>query len=605
MTNNAINYKKAQDDRELKERELREKERSNLVKEDIDRYNAQSQRTASKGKNAKDVVTAIDKATRMMFDGGKAVASAMNDFDWYTNFDDLEMNVLKQSIQNYAEYDEQYDNSKFVYAGSQVPLEVKLGKQSIFAYKFQPTLGNCEGYTSVTALAVRNFATSVRKDNMGQNMYDQVDLFLYPLSMDSITYTLCWIQRGLSLVNYADVRDPSTVAYGLLKAHCFNNSTLVDTFLNERAAIIDLYNQAVVKLNVLNVPIQLPYIKRHAFLASNIFVQGENVGKSYFIMNPNSYFVFDEVNGALQCRDFEARISIGTVARMREIIDEMIIPLINSQTIGIMSGDIDRAFGESHPFVKINQSAMDQLYPILNDDPKYLMSIKNADIVPINPSVSTFELNDFDIKQGVDNYNNPFLYQGTQGSGIPIRKLTYYVWDSVDHDSVENQVYERHNVIVDYYDSNKITEEDQCYNTSFKIVRNESFITHCRSEILVQEKYYTYSPSTRNITQTYARTSNVMEFEHSTGDTYDVDTIKETFEQILLFSQFKFVPKIIVLWWSQTDAKTTVWLAWNRNKNRNFISEENLSKIQDTTLLSMFEYKLTKSDSASRNRRRK
>lgn len=589
MTNNAINYKKARDDKQLREEELKETKRSNLVKEEADKLKAKAAWEKAKGSNIKDVTTAINSSTRQMFDAGQAIAGAINDFAWYTNYVDLELNTLKQAIQNYAEYDMEYDNSKVAYISDpDKHVHTKMFKQSIFAYKFQTTLGSAANYASPTALAIREFNTKVRSDNFSTQSYDSVDLFLYPLAFDAITYMLCWLLRGLSLVNYADARDPSTIVYGLLKAHCYGNATLANTFINERNTLLDLYNQIVVRLNALNVPIQLPYIKRHAFLALNVFTKGEGVGRSYFLMNPNSYYYYDEANGILQCRDVATKLTSGTVSSIRRIFDEMIIPLANSQAVAIMSGDIDRAMGVSHPFKTIPLSEINTMNITLVDDPKYLMSIKNADIITINNPIGG-ELSDFDIKQGDDGNANPYLYQGNV-SGIPCVLPTYDAWNNKTNVAEESEFCEKIQHVVDYYDTTKITEEDQCYNTSFKVVINSAtkVITSCRSEIIVEEKYYTYNPTTKDMKNVGTRRSNFLALEHATDATYDIETVKEDLEYVLQLAQFKFVPKLF--FFQYFNGENTMYLIWNSNKNRNFIDEETLAKIQDNTLLSMFSF---------------
>nr|UVJ88896.1 putative capsid protein [Picobirnavirus sp.] len=586
MTSNAINYKKARDDRDMREQELKETKRSNLVKEEADKLKAKAAWEKAKGSNIKDVTTAINSSTRQMFDAGTAIAGQINDFAWYTNYVDLELNTLKQAIQNYAGYDLQYDDSKVKYTSDTNNVETNMYKQSILAYKFQTTLGSASNYASPTALAIREFNTAVRKDNFSNQSYDSVDLFLYPLAFDAITYMLCWLLRGLALVNYADARDPSTIVYGLLKAHCYGNATLAETFVSDRTELIDLYNQIVVRLNALNVPIQLPYIKRHAFLALNVFTQGEGVGRSYFIMNPHSYYYYDEVNGVLQCKTVERKLQSGTAGTIRNLFNEMIIPLVNSQSIAIMSGDIDRAMGVSHPFSTIALSDMGNLRINLVDDPKYLMSIKNADIIHIKDDVGG-ELSDFDIKQGDDGNANPYLYQGAT-TGIPYQRPELELWDSVNNTTDTALFEENGGHVVDYYDSTKITEEDQCYNTSFKVVTGYDKILHCRSEIIVEEKYYTYAPNNRDIKLVGSRRSNFLAFEHSTADTYDIETIKDDFEYVLRLAQFKFVPKVFLF--QYYTGENYMYMVWNGNKNRNFIDNETLGKIQDNTLLSMFAF---------------
>lgn len=530
-------------------------------------------------------------------DASGNLAKLANDFSFYTKYKDLVLNLLKQSIDDYAGETKSYilDETNITLNDGGMDLanhNFIMNKPAITAYKFAPTIGNTDNQASATAIAVKDFNTKVRAANSGSTNYDAVDLFQYPLSMDSILYILSWIERGLSLINYMNPREPFTVAYGLLLAHCDNNASIMKAFLEQRHAIVDIYNRAVVQINALNIPVQMDFIKRHCFLGRTVFFDHEHVGREYYIVNPYVYYVYDEASGAILVHDFFARLAQGgtIISNLRNIVDSQVSALINSQTVNTMSGDITKAFGNGFKLEQLSLETASKLTPILINDTKYLQSFKNAVIAM--PS----DINELSIKQVNDSNGNPLLYQGkhngTVWTPIEVKPGYNYMFDETAHDMVEVPSFlGGENFLVDYYDTNSISEEDQCYNLSFYCNLTSGHIRDTRSEILVNMVVYQYTKA-QGLQQYDYFESNFCQLDSSsllTNSAVDyVENNQDYLKHALTFASFNFLPRLLYCYPNPNDNVNDFFLIWNRNRNRNLVRSDLISEIQRNTLISMF-----------------
>lgn len=524
-------------------------------------------------------------------------AKLANDFSFYTKYKDLVLNLLKQSVDDYAGETKSYvlNETNITLNDGGMDLanhSFTMYKPAIVAYKFAPTIGNTDNQSSATAIAVKDFNTKIRAANSGSTNYDAVDLFQYPLSMDSILYILSWIERGLALINFMNPREPFTVAYGLLKAHCDNDNNIVKAFLDQRHAIVDIYNRAVVQINALNIPVQMDFIKRHCFLSHTVFFDHEHVGREYYIVNPYVYYTYDETAGVLTVHDFFAKLTTaGTiVSNLREILDTQISALINSQTVNTMSGDITKACGNGFKLEQISLETASKLVPTLVNDTKYLQSFKNAIIAMPK------DINELSIKQVNDSSNNPLLYQG---------KHNGTVWTPIEANPGFNYMYDEtsktiedvpsflggDNLLVDYYDTNSITEEDQCYNLSFYCNLTSGHIRDARSEILVNMVIYEYTKTNSLVLMEYFQ-SNFWELDNGSFLTDSASAFVsqniDYIERAIAFSSFNFLPKLLLCLPNPVENVNRFFLVWNRNRNRNLVRTELISEIQRNTLISMF-----------------
>jgi hypothetical protein len=285
---------------------------------------------------------------------------------------------------------------------------------------------------------------------------------------------------------------------------------------------------------------------------------------------------------------------------IREMFHNMLVPLTNSQAIGTMTGDINKAFGEGVKYPMLTLDSLTNMCVAFVSDVKYLQSFKNADIVPIKPAQSnTGEYVEFTIHEGVDANLDPFLYQGN---------YLGYTWAGPDLDDSAMQVQvsvngsveaDQHVFIkdnpayVDYYDDAQISEEDQIYNLSFKntydVGVNYWRLHASRSEILVTCTIFQYNESTRVPMAILNAHTNVLyvDFDYSTVGGFISNEVANL-SRILALQQFDFLPRFYIVWPNGDDSENFIQLIWNRNVNRNTVDRDLMTKIQRSALLSMF-----------------
>lgn len=602
MTKNAI----AKQELDLRERELKEKERSNRENE---RREDEKQRAERRHWKRQDV----DKASNTFIKGLQGAAGLFsNDFSFYNFYTEMIMSQLKQAIQCLA--GQTVDISSIVdtdeYGHGAAIASGRMGKQNISYYEFQITTGGGAGGNSAMSLSSKTFNTDTRGDNSGSTNYDSIDLFKYPLMVDSPTYIINWLLRGIALANFKEARNPSTLVYGLLKAHCYGKKQIMRAFLKYRNSIVDIYNDTVASLNTLCIPFNLPYFRRHQWLSGCVFANMRGtVADQFIICNPHSYYTYNETAGTLEAHEIERTICPAStttpesvVEYIRDMLDEIVIPLTNSQSMSTMSGDIKRAFGEGIKYDFFLNEEYKKMQPIFITDIKYLQSFKNASIVPLITgyvSAGHREPN-LDIKEGVDQNLDPFLYQGSYNSyiwsGIPCNPdYPYMVNDEGEISDGENyQLTYQSDALIDYYDPTNITEEDQCYNLSFVVNYEEGYnsrnLASCRSEVLIKYIQYSMEYEDTEVKAHITMTSNVFNTDFSDANTENFieNSVIPDFTRLFELCSYDFVHPVYLLIPHSYDRTNYLQLIWNRNYNRNLVRRDLITKIHKSALFSMF-----------------
>lgn len=542
------------------------------------------------------------------FTGLTGAAKVTNDYSWYTYYKTSIEQALKQPIHCVAG-EAVVDNGRSNYTPEDVDitsLQYYDPKASIFYAEFIPTIGNAKGETSATALSVSNFNTRVRGSNAGATNYDAADLFIYALAGDSILYLMSWIRRGLTLVNFKEANNPSTIENKLLKAHCNGNDTLVKMFNLHRNELVNIYNNAANSVNKMYLPQEMPYIKRHSWLNTVIFQDRKAYGTQYYLFNAGAYFLYDESdvnNENLKCyKLFDTgatgiirNTAIECVERLDALMTDLFGRLLHSSALNTMRGDMEKARIKVVQVGNMTYDDVFKLKPIILSDVRYLQSIKNINIVPIDKYYS------FTIKQGSNSNADAFVYQGSldlggNWLGIPIDDgdETIFVKNNDTFSSGHHTEFlwnkDRY---VDYYDDSSISLEDQCYNLSFQVVTktigDTTYLYDCRSEIICAINIMSY---VENNYRRYTYNTNM----YLNGDLYNdtdvndaFDHIRVVFEELVLMNQFHFAPQMLfTACLKGVTVKNRIFSFWTNNKNRNLVQTKQLHEIQKYSLMSMF-----------------
>lgn len=542
------------------------------------------------------------------FTGLTGAAKTANDYSWYTYYKTSIEQALKQPIHCVAgEAAVDYGS------GSYMPDDVDIEsgqyydpKASIFYATFIPTIGNAKGETSATALSVSNFNTRVRGSNAGATNYDAADLFIYALAGDSILYLMSWLRRGLSLVNFKEANNPSTIENKLLKAHCNGNDGLVKMFNLHRNELVNIYNNAANSVNKMYLPQEMPYIKRHTWLSYTIFQDRKAYGTQYYLFNPAVYFKYDEAdanNENLKCYEIFTADSNGiirttpyeSVERLDALMTDLFGRLLHSSALNTMRGDMEKARIKTIQISNMQYDDVFKLKPMILSDTRYLQSIKNINVVQVN------EFYKFTIKQGSNSNADAFVYQGELNTGgdwlgIPISTsgTVGFLNDNKTYDTNhEDEFLWSGDRYVDYYDESSISLEDQCYNLSFQVVTKtigeKRYIYDCRSEIINEFNVMSYIDNEyrRYTYRTNFYYNDDLYSSSSPADAYTA--VRALFEEMVLVNQFHFAPQMLfVSIDAQSSALNRIYSFWTNNKNRNLVQTKQIHEIQKYALMSMF-----------------
>lgn len=255
----------------------------------------------------------------------------------------------------------------------------------VCAVHFVPTIGMSDDTYSAANLAARNIYSFVRHANSGSANYDSPDLMMYLLATDS-----CFSFYAMMVRAYGLMRTYSATNRYLPKVLVESMRLNYNDLMTKLAEFRYFINQYAVKLGSLCVPGDMSYIERHIWMNSYVYTDSASWKAQNYLYVQDAFYTFVEQTegpGYLEYTDWVT--NSGSNMGLNEIIafaNALIEPLLASEDIGIMSGDILKAFGRDNLFY-VNMIAED--YTVL---PAYsaevLSQIENT-IVLGEPSAST------------------------------------------------------------------------------------------------------------------------------------------------------------------------------------------------------------------------
>nr|QXV86453.1 capsid protein [Rat picobirnavirus] len=268
------------------------------------------------------------------------------------------------------------DNLKYVVSGNNLVVP------TVMALYLDPSIGYADTPNSAINIAATAMYSFVRHANSGSSNYDAPDLMLYVMAMTQVYSYINYLQRAYGTATLYSQRNramPKT----LLQAMDIDPSDIGYHLSDFRYGINLLINKAA----ALAVPAEFTIFQRHAFLYSNIYIESDSVRNQMYMYSPNSFWQFSETSdtgGSLTNLQFHG--SLHTVQELLEYGNKLIDPILQSEDMGIMSGDILKAYGGN--ILKL--SPLQTEYPIVPiHNTEVLEQMMNATILPANYSSTT------------------------------------------------------------------------------------------------------------------------------------------------------------------------------------------------------------------------
>lgn len=271
------------------------------------------------------------------------------------------------------------------------------------------TPGFSQDAASPINMAAQNIYTFVRYKNSGASNYDAPDLMMYILAMDSLYACWNWMKRLYGLISeYSPTNYYRPVAY--MDANNVDLENLSANLADFRAFL----NTAAAQITSFCVPATLPYNVRHSWIFSNVYMDANSNKAQEYMFVPSYFYQYDETSSsqggvlkAIPIVDSTQTTKL-TFSALQSIMRNMINALQYSEDIGIMSGDILKAYGQSGLFTLSPVEPDYVVTPVYND--KVLSQIENATIIDyVHTPTGTWNADNISITQ--DPNTNFIMFQ--------------------------------------------------------------------------------------------------------------------------------------------------------------------------------------------------
>lgn len=220
----------------------------------------------------------------------------------------------------------------------------------------------------------------VRHANSGSRNYDAPDLTTYIIAMSQVYSYINFLMRAYGLItNYSAINKYWGMKMADVMHFDYNDIT-------GRMADFNFYiNLLISKASAFAVPANITYFQRMAFMYQNVYIESPDIKDQMYMYYPGGFYFYtiDDTRDEAYLKyhafvPFEDPDRKFTLQDMIEYGNNMLQPLLESEDIGIASGDILRAYGSN--IIKLMPCPMDYRTPILYDT-VVLEQMQNATIV--------------------------------------------------------------------------------------------------------------------------------------------------------------------------------------------------------------------------------
>lgn len=220
----------------------------------------------------------------------------------------------------------------------------------VMAYYFSPAVGLAADSTSPINIAARNIYSYVRHANSGHSNYDAPDLMLYIVAMDSIYMYIESLKRLLGVVlDYTPVNRYYPAV--LIRAMGYDPDDIAMHTQDLRGYI----NVLVTKVGSMCIPNSMSFMARHTWMAQGIYTDSSAAKAQTYMYVPMSFYKYGlDSDGAGQLTLeplltaqylYNGYTTGRKFADIKTFAETLLEPILSSEDMNIMSGDILKAFG--------------------------------------------------------------------------------------------------------------------------------------------------------------------------------------------------------------------------------------------------------------------
>lgn len=260
--------------------------------------------------------------------------------------------------------------------------DAKYTMPGIQVQMLKPSVGFALDPTAPINIAANATYAFVVHANSRNTSYNAPDLMQYIMAMSQVYAFISFCQR----------------AYGVATLYAQGNRYLPDSLLrvmsidpdDVRNHLADFrygINLLINKAASFAVPATMPFFSRQAMLYSNIYTGGTSVKDQLYLYTPDSFWRFNVDStkaGLLQDVTWDTwgrSISpvLYTVDKILEFGSALLDPLISSEDMNVMSGDILKAYGANNIIKLVPLDTSYPIVPVYN--PMVLEQMKNATVI--------------------------------------------------------------------------------------------------------------------------------------------------------------------------------------------------------------------------------
>lgn len=267
-----------------------------------------------------------------------------------------------------------------------------------------PTLGATDQSASAGInIAANSLFQYVRSKISGSRKYEAVDMMIYLGAMDSIFTNITWLTRAYATA-YTYHQANKYLSRALLEAQGIDYDDFIDHLPNFRTAL----NIEIAKIRSMYLPSVLPIFKRHSWMFSHYFIEGDSEKDQIYMHSPAGFYLFDldsAGKGMLHAKPFinDAHSQKWKWNELVDIIRMQIGQIFRREDFNTISGDMLKAYeGRVFSITEIPDIATVSL----TNSIEVLLQFKNAKYKCISASLGegseSFLANFFDYVQNTN-----------------------------------------------------------------------------------------------------------------------------------------------------------------------------------------------------------
>lgn len=240
----------------------------------------------------------------------------------------------------------------------------------VATFTWYPTVGLSKDASSPINVVARSLFSFIRHVNSGTINYEQSDVVMYLMAIDSI-YTVfqhCVRMYGLSMLSNPYNRywmDIYAKAAGADPSDLRKNR---DNYLGR-------INGLAAKISNLFCPNTFPFITRHIWLSSGVYLDRESARAQAYLFKVGGYLKYDpthENGGAMIMHD----ITASTLGEWLDVLEDMLGAVMTDSDFSKISGDVLAAYGVQN---MMRIATVDRDYVVVPTfQPEVLTQIQNT-----------------------------------------------------------------------------------------------------------------------------------------------------------------------------------------------------------------------------------